>query len=1412
MRDESYEAGYRAGHLQGWLDAMAKMGATRQAVSPSSPGTPPPAGNAASAEPAAAYNFASVATPGPVAELPLPLAAGVPTRLAEASHPVLAAAGAARPAAGSHVDHAVPPFSSPAAFQPEETPAEQQARHEKRDRQNINITLYVASLLLVAAAALFIGTSLPPMLRFAGVCVVTAAFYAAGFVLHTRVPRLRPAAVAFAGTGLALVPVTGLALYNFALHHGPTAWLITSLIGTAAYVAAAVRLESRVLVYLSLTFVASTAWSGVSVLGGALVWYFAALICVAVLLTLLALAKPGWLPPVYARPLMVLHPLVVPAVAAAATCVPLLLDKTEYALVMAMCGCYFGLMAAVPGSRLRLVNFYAARISLTLAAAVEVWHLTGRGSDAFLAAAAVLAVQGVAVALAAARLGHWYPEAERPHDQAETAAGTMRSRWPVDALATFSIQLLATLVYASLVLAAEFYRYGTLGQVGDVPLWMPVAMAMATGFVLAARLSGPVEWAPVASLLLVGVLGHAMGAWAVAIMLALAFLFWAVRAFFAAGALRRNLALGARVAMTLAVPFTVAAMLDAHPDRVTVSVFALLVALVCQQLFSAVLQRYGAGSLAPEATVAGFGVAGLATVVLLVLLDATPGHGWIQAAVFIQLLAAILIGLLAVPRPASASEWTPTVWEALPLATSMLCVPVSFLAVSQAAGDVALLLVLGYLAASGLRLRARQHRWTYWWLGRLAATVLVLTAFDLFQREAGPTVIGVDELRPVTVLVLFLAIQLVFPVTAVVRGKAPRGVLADPGVVLLFQLMASAALLAVDVDGWQAPFAAAVTAICAVASGYAFRARGAAVWFAPSSLVILLAFSGGDLLVIELVLGIFAVFAALMVVASGEPVRKGWYFAGARLLTAALAAVLSYDATASPTAVSVTFAFVLAAQHGVRWLMRSRLAEVPFQQAAVWITLAGQALLPFVYAWQAQSGWGRIPDDDGGRWVVLLELVLLSSSAVVASRFFAARGSLYFGIYALLFGVLSLGPVVSFANGSQPDSAPFLAAPVLDHTGTAAVLLLAAMVASVAGVLRQGRNVAVTDVDHWLWLGAAGPFAVTAILVAPMASDWVAGAALLVVAGVCFTASHVEGLPWLYAPAALAALAGGTQLADAAFRDVPGEWGQYLPWLCGAGLSAAGLYGARLYRSEQLAADPVRRWSLSGAAFLGLCIVALTGVRPDATSWAAAVAVAAAVGVACLEAPGTARRVVAEAGFVVVVAAVQRAAIFELDGQFGLDYSLSFGLPDPFWVAQWYVLAGAGLGTLRFATGQRTAGRLLLGAAAGLLTLSGLGVVFGGTGGQQLWVLVLFAGLMLAGLGLGERLFVWWGAAGVAGCILWAMRQYTFALLALIAVGLIVFAVWRLNRGTAVEKPAVQPSPGQPSPDRPDGGEPFSKH
>ncbi|MCU1517803.1 MAG: hypothetical protein JWQ75_2524 [Pseudarthrobacter sp.] len=1393
MRDESYEAGYRAGHLQGWVDAMAKVEAAQRPQPRRGHGSPaaaPPAPAPAGPERPTPARPTFVAPAGPERPTPAPPTFVAPSA---AAAPQSAAVPAAPPAAAA---------AQVLRQVPAETPAERDARRARRDRQNINVTLYVASLLLVAAAALFVGTGLPPMLRFAGVCAVTGMFYGAGLVLHSRTPRLKPAAVAFAGTGLALVPVAGLALYNFALHHGPTAWLITSLIGTAAYMAAAVRLESRVLVYLSLTFVASTAWSGVAVLGGALVWYFAILIGVAVLFTLLAMARPGWLPPIYAVPLMALHPFVVPAVATAATCVAPTLAKSEYALIIGMCGAYFALMAAAPGSRLKLANFYAARTSLTVAVCVETWHVTGRGSDAFLAAAAVLAVQGVGVAFGLARLDAWFPAPAGRRPQADGAGAPGRVRWVADALVTFSIQLLATMLFAVPLLAGAILARGTVPQDGMIPLWVPVLLLLTTGFALAVKLGGAAEWAPAASLLLAGILAPAIGARSMAGMLALAAVFWALRSRRNPGHLRGRFVLAARVAVTLAVPFAVAAFPGTGPDRMVAAALGLLVALVLQQLVSALLMRTVATVFAPEPSLAGFGAAGLLALVALPFIDPTSGSSWTWAAVVVQLFAALATGWLLLPRPAAAGEWRATVGEALPLLAAGVAASVAFLAVGQAAGNLALVLVVAYVHVSALRLPARQHRWTYWWLGRGVATVLLLTAFDQLQDAAGATVIAGDIVRPAAVLAVALGLQLSLPLAAAVRGRAPRGLVVDAGAVLLFQLAASVWLLWQEGDGWQPTLAAALAAVCAAAAGYVLRSRPASAWFAPAALAVLLVFSGGHLPVVELVLGIFAAFAAAMVAAVGQPVGRGWYFVAARVLTAALAAVLSYDVTASPAAVSVTFALVLCAQHAVRWLLRSRLAGVPFQQAAVWITLAGQALLPLLYA--SPDDAFRATQNDGGRWVVLLELALLLVSAVAASRLFAARGSLYFAVYAALFAVLSLGPLVRFAGDDRAGSG-FLADPLLNHTGTAVTLLAVAAAAVGAGVLRRGRNAAVAGPDHWLWLVAAAAFALTALIVSPLAADWVAGAALLMLAAVCFAASHVERQPVLYAPAVIAVLAGTTAVAAAVVQAVPGEWGQFLPWLGGAGTGAAALYAVRLWRSGPLAGDLARRGSLAGAAFLGLCLVAAAGVQADATSWVAAAALTAAAAVACFEAPAPMRRLVAEAGTLAVVAAAQRAAIFRLDGPGG------YSLPDPFWVAQWYVLLGAGMGVLRLAAGQRKPGRLLVGAAAGLLNLSGLGVVFGGTGAQQLWVLVVFAALLAAGLVLADRLFVWWGAAGVAACVLWAMRQYTFALLALVAVGLIAFAVWRLNRTTAAEKVAMQATGSPAVPDQPGGGDPFSK-
>ncbi|MDI3211454.1 hypothetical protein [Arthrobacter sp. AL12] len=1366
---QAFAAGFRAGHLQGWRDAQAArepMAATvpPATVAPAAGAVPPPA------------------APVPPAAPPL-APPGWPTRQ---SQPVGAfqyrPTAPVRPAARDQ--GRPPPVHRPAPYQvadrppvPEESAADRAARKEKRDRQNINITLYVASLLLVAAGALFIGTGLPAVLRFAGVVAITALFYTGGLVLHAKAPRLRPAAVAFAGTGLALIPVVGLAMYNFTLPDGPAAWLVTSFIGTVAYVAAAVRMDSRVLAYLSLTFVVSTAWSGISVVGGALLWYFAALIAIAVILTLLALTRPRWMPSVFLKPLMDLHPFMVPGVAAAATFLPMLLGRGEYAFIMFLCGTYFALMAALPQSRFRVGQYYGARVSLTAAAAAAVWAASDSLPWMALTAIMLAAVQSVLLA-----------------SGLTVGPGTLlgsAGRRRADALGTFGAQLLLTLLWGAATLFVAAVGPAVGPGVG-VPVWLPLLLALCTGMALAVSLGGLAEGAPVAALLVAAAFGGRAGVWSPAVFLLLVALFWAVRSLPPAEPLRRHFVLAARIAATLAVPAVAAAATGGGAVPV---LSAFLLALVLQQLATAALVRAGVPSLAPDVSLAAFSLAALLVLAALALADDSTGRTLAGAAVVLQLLTSLGLGRALSGEAAAGTPRRSGVRELLPLGMAAGLAGLAFAGVSLGIGNISLALTVLYLVATALRRASLQQRWCYWWMARGTGTVLVLTGFQQLRRETGPLLIGGEELMGASLAVLVLGLQLAFPLLAELRRRAPGGVVADAAAVLVLQAAALAVLTASGLQaqpagGWQLTAAVVVMALGAAAAGLVLRARPRAAVFAPAVLAVLLAARAGSALDAELVLGIFAAFSAAMVVASASRTAKGVYFAAARVLTLALALVLSYDATVSVTAVSVTFGLVLAAQHVIRSLMRHRLLEVPFQQAAVWITLAAQTALPLGYLAAAP--------DDGGRWVIVLHVALLLVSAAVASRVFAARGAAYLTVYAAVVGTVALGPLAPFDGGIPAGG--LLDRPALSHDGVVVVLLVLSLAATAAG-LRFRRN-ARADVERWLWLAASGAFVLTALVLVPLAAVWLAGASVLVLAAVCFAASHLERWPALYVPAVAAALSGAT-LSGAALpasvllEAVPGAWGSYLPWLAGCA-AAVSLYAVRWLRRGPLAADPVRRWSLVSAAVLGLGLAAAAGLWWEATAWTGAALVAATAAVCCAEAPARARRAGAELGLFATTAAVQRAALFA-----GLEARSEW--PDAFWTLQWYVVLAGLLGALRLASwnrgaGHRRTGRALLSGAAGLLTLSGLGIILGGGPGQQLWVLALLAVLLMGGLAFGERLFVWWGAAGVALCIMWAMRQYTFALLALIAAALIVLAVWRLNRSKpVVDEPAPQREPADHS-------------
>ena len=147
---------------------------------------------------------------------------------------------------------------------------------QRRRLRHINITFAVSTLLLVAAATLFVGTFLPPVARLGGLMVVVVGLMLAGVLLHHRSERLRPAAVALAGAGLAMLPVLGLLLDAEVVHEPLITWLLTSVVGAGAATLLAVRLRSAVVAHLTAACVASTSLAGGATLRSGLVWSLAA--------------------------------------------------------------------------------------------------------------------------------------------------------------------------------------------------------------------------------------------------------------------------------------------------------------------------------------------------------------------------------------------------------------------------------------------------------------------------------------------------------------------------------------------------------------------------------------------------------------------------------------------------------------------------------------------------------------------------------------------------------------------------------------------------------------------------------------------------------------------------------------------------------------------------------------------------------------------------------------------------------------------------------------------------------------------------------------------------------------------------------------------------------------------------------
>ncbi|UYQ76595.1 hypothetical protein OF385_11185 [Glutamicibacter sp. JL.03c] len=288
--------------------------------------------------------------------------------------------------------HPLPPVARPVA---PPKPVKVLTKRE-RELRNINITLYVAALMIVAAGALFLSFALPPVAKVIAFIILAAAFYAGGLITCAVKPTLRPAGAAFAGTGLALLPLCAIATYNTLDISGPVTWLVFSVIGTLAVGYATVRLKSRVLSWVAVLILVSTGMASAATMQRGILNYMLILVALSILLMLLAVRSQRVQESIFFQAILGTAQLLPIFVVALTGLLIESLGSREFFWIFALLTAQL-LMSMRLLSNLRLTRFFAARVAFMLMLLAGCNYLGFVGSTIALVLAYAFALQAGAV-------------------------------------------------------------------------------------------------------------------------------------------------------------------------------------------------------------------------------------------------------------------------------------------------------------------------------------------------------------------------------------------------------------------------------------------------------------------------------------------------------------------------------------------------------------------------------------------------------------------------------------------------------------------------------------------------------------------------------------------------------------------------------------------------------------------------------------------------------------------------------------------------------------------------------------------------------------------------------------------------------------------------------------------------------
>ncbi len=213
----------------------------------------------------------------------------------------------------------------------------------------LNALLFIGSFLIVVGSCSLLMSAVPDIIKLIILLIITIVFYAAGLLVR-RIKVLIPAGTAFLCTSLAVIPFMGNAFSHFAGMSDELSWFLTSLLGTIAYIVAALVIKSRIIATFSIGFVVSLFCSAPTNLHMSILWNYLAVILVSIIANVLCVTLKEKIPVIY-RDVLLFSSRIIASIVAFATVFGIFsLSGFDYAIIFAICFIQF-VLARLTGKK-----------------------------------------------------------------------------------------------------------------------------------------------------------------------------------------------------------------------------------------------------------------------------------------------------------------------------------------------------------------------------------------------------------------------------------------------------------------------------------------------------------------------------------------------------------------------------------------------------------------------------------------------------------------------------------------------------------------------------------------------------------------------------------------------------------------------------------------------------------------------------------------------------------------------------------------------------------------------------------------------------------------------------------------------------------------------------------------------------